>query len=120
MNTNSIQGDLFGHVPSEPTGEELRDIGIAQAVGHAESKHEGWADAAFSFLLSYMREHHEFMGEDVRNASYGHVPEAPSNRAWGGIMRRAAKEGLIYRIGFQSVKNPKAHCAPCSVWKVVN
>lgn len=114
------QLDLFG-TPPEPTGAQLRDDGIERAVSHANEKHEDWSDSAFNFLLMYMRNHRneDFMGEEVREAAYGHVPEPPSNRAWGGIIRRAALAGYIERIGFQPVKNPKAHCAPCAVWRIV-
>lgn len=114
------QLELFD-LPPEPTGAELRDDGIERAVSHANEKHEDWADSAYNFLLMYMRKpnHQEFMAEEVREAAYGIVAEPPSLRAWGGIIRKAAIAGYIERIGFQSVKNPKAHCAPCAVWKVV-
>lgn len=118
-----VQLDLFGLpavAPHEPTGEELRDEGIQRAVSHAEETVPDWADKAYAFLLRYMETHPEFMAEEVREASAGVVPAAPSARAWGGVIRRAASDGRIYRIGFQSVKNPKAHCAPCTLWGVKN
>ena len=101
------------------TGQQLRDEGIKQALDSAEKNTPTWQEQAYSFLLTYIKDHNEFMAEEVRAASEGIVPLPPSNRAWGGIIRRAAIAGLIVRIGFRSVKNPKAHCAPCTVWKVV-
>lgn len=113
------QLDLFNHPPApEPTGEELRDKGMAQAIAHAEQTVPDWSDQAYGFLLQYIAKHPEFMAEEVREASVGIVPEPPSNRAWGGVIRRAALAGKIFRIGFQSVKNPRAHAAPCTLWGV--
>lgn len=112
------QLELFD-LPPEPTGEQLRDDGIERAVKHANEKDPDWADSAFNFLIQYMRKNRQFMAEEVREASDGIVAVPPSNRAWGGVIRRAAIAGFIQRLGFQSVKNPKAHCAPCTVWEVV-
>ena len=58
------------------------------------------------------------MTEDVRLASEKEIPMPPSNRAWGGIVVRASKAGLISRVGFSNVKNAKAHKTPATVWKV--
>lgn len=116
-----ILGDSFGPI-SEPeyfnpkTGPELRDTGIKKAVEHADKVVESWSHMAYEHLKKYIVLHDEFMAEDLRYDSK--LPEPPSKRAWGGIMVRAAKSGLIYRVGFRAVKNPKAHCANASLWRV--
>lgn len=102
------------------SGQENRDIGIKQAIDNANNKNANWSEQAYNFLLNYMKNHSEFMAEEVRVASEEIIPLPPSNRAWGGIIRKAFKNDLIESIGFKSVKNPKAHCAPCNVWKVKN
>jgi len=99
---------------AERTGQELRDRGIEQAVSHAGQK---WTDQAYQFLLLFCNGHAEFMAEDVRRASKGCVPEPPSKRAWGGVIVRASKAGLIERVGYRQVKNAKAHCTPAAVWR---
>lgn len=99
-------------------GERLRDKGITQAVTHADYQNEKWSENAYTFLLRYIRNNKEFMTEDARNASLGIIPEPPSARAWGGIIVKAAKNGLIERIGYRNVKNSKAHCTPAAVWRV--
>ena len=58
------------------------------------------------------------MTEDIRLASEKKVPIPPSNRAWGGVVVRASKAGLITRAGFSNVKNAKAHSTPATVWRV--
>jgi len=116
-----IQGSLFpttvaaSQVP--PSGNDLRDRGMQQAVEHADKTSTGWSDVAYAFLVEYLATHREFMTEDARLASHGIVPEPPSKRAWGSVIIRAAKSGLIKRIGFRNVKNAKAHSTPAAVWQ---
>ena len=99
-------------------GTQLRDKGIKQAINNANDTHEKWSEKAYKFLTDYIKSHHEFMTEDVRVASEKKIPIPPSNRAWGGIVIRASKAGLISRVGFSNVKNVKAHRTPATVWRV--
>jgi len=101
-------------------GKELRDLGIKKALDNAENKNEGWGNSAYLFLLEYMKTNKEFMAEEVRVSSFGIVEPPPNNRAWGAIFVRAKKNKLIKSIGFRSVKNPKAHAAPCNLWAVIS
>lgn len=100
-------------------GELARDKGIQQSVDNANSTVKNWSDIAYGFLLGYSESHNEFMIEDLREASNGVVQTPPSNRAWGAIAVRAAKNGVIKRKGYQSVKNVKAHRTPATLWVVV-
>ena len=95
-----------------------RDKGIAQAVNHAVSKCPEWSLKAKTFLGDYMKTHKEFMAEDVILASTGVVPAPPDPRAWGGAFASAARSGILERIGYAPIKNPKAHCRPAPVWRV--
>jgi hypothetical protein len=101
------------------TGSILMRLGIKKAVDHANVEVKGWSDHAYNFLLTYSKTHKEFMVEDVREASKGIVPVPPSGRAWGGVVVRASKAGVIRRKGFQNVKNAKAHCTPATLWEVI-
>ena len=101
------------------SGEQLKIEGMEQAIAHANEVHENWAEQAYKFLLQYIQSHKTFMTEDVREASINIVPEPPSLRAFGGIIRKAATAGLIVRIGYSTVTNAKAHKCFASVWKVI-
>jgi len=83
------------------------------------ASNEAWSERAYLFLLEYIKGKKRFMVEEMRIASEGIVPEPPSNRAWGGVIRRAVFNKLVRRAGYKPVSNPKAHCAPCTVWEVV-
>jgi hypothetical protein len=99
-------------------GAELRDKGIKKALDNANNTHDKWSDKAYDFLLKYIKYQYEFMTEDVRVASEKAIPKPPSNRAWGSVILRASRSGLINRVGFANVKNAKAHKTPASVWRV--
>lgn len=122
---NSPQLELFSTYEHRPTitdfetGAQLRDMGIDRAVTHANEATPSWSDQAFDFLTRYITDASEFMAEDVRLAAKGIVPEPPSLRAWGSVMMKAAKSGLIKRVGYRSVSNPLAHATPAAIWKPV-
>ena len=99
-------------------GAELRDKGIKKALDNANNTHNEWSDKAYNFLLKYIKYQPKFMTEDVRVASEKAIPKPPSNRAWGSVILRASRSGLINRVGFANVKNAKAHKTPASVWRV--
>jgi hypothetical protein len=100
-------------------GAQLRDLGIQQALTHADEVCEKWSEKAFRFLQWYIQHNKEFMTEDVRVASRVLVEAPPSERAWGGVIVRACKAGLIRSIGYKHVKNPKAHMTGAAVWGVI-
>jgi len=102
-------------------GTELMERGIKQAVDNANNQHAGWSDQAYSFLLDFIDYYwlDTFMAEEVRTHAKGLVPDPPSKRAWGAIIRKAVKEGLIKRDSYQSVKNPKAHSTPATLWRII-
>lgn len=96
--------------------------GINKAVESANNKHPKWADRAYRFLLDYIRGNkagHCFMVEQVRDLAKGVIPDPPSDRAWGGIVRNAVKNDLITRNGYRQVKNPNANMANASEWRIL-
>lgn len=98
------------------SGDSLRDLGMSRAITKADKIEDKWSEKAYLFLIGYIATNGEFMSEDVRKASLGVINKPPSLRAWGSIIVRASKEGLIKRVGFRNVTNAKAHSTPASVW----
>lgn len=100
------------------SGSELRDAGIKVAVDHANDVNEGWSEKAHHHLVMYLKQNPgQFQAEDARVYAEGQgLPDPPVKQAWGGVIRNAAKEGLITPVGYAPVKNPKAHCAIVRVW----
>jgi|TARA_B110000908_G_scaffold160153_1_gene203087 hypothetical protein len=100
-------------------GEVLRDEGIKQSIDNANKSVDNWGDKAYAILIEYIRYKEYFMTEDIREYYSDRIEEPPSNRAWGAVVLKAKRNGLIKSNGFSSVKNPKAHKTPATLWKVI-
>jgi len=100
-------------------GRIMRDAGIQQAISHADEVCEKWSEKAYQFLLWYIKRNKEFMTEDVRNASAYIIEIPPSERAWGGVIVRAVKAGLIKQTGYRKVANARAHMANAATWQTI-
>ena len=109
-----------------PTKRQLsnaaRDDGISRAIAHADAVHPDWGDRAFAELHRYIAPMHagaRLTGEEIREFAELHgVPRPPDKRAWGNVMLRAARAGLIRKIGWTTASDPKTHCNPISLWEM--
>lgn len=108
-------------LPIPLSGTALRDIGIAQAVDHAESEAPGWSGRALDMLRRYIAEvGGAFQAEDVREwGKMQGLDDPPHKRAWGGVIVRAKNIGLIRFVKYENVQNRQAHATPASVWQGV-
>jgi hypothetical protein len=99
-------------------GRSLADSGAQIAAANAGSE---WSASAYSILVEYARTNKEFMTEDVRAYALKQyeLPLPPDSRAWGGVVNRAVKAGLIKRIGYAPMKSVNCHANPKSVWKFI-
>lgn len=105
---------------SSADGAALRDAGIARALEHADDVEPLWSEQAYLFLLEWIRDRREpFQSSEVRQAAAGIVPEPPNARAWGGVISRARRRGLIIHAGMRPHLDPSSHCTPANVWRRV-
>jgi len=101
------------------TGEQMAQQGMNSAIAHSDFIFPDWSKNAYNFALSYCLTHKRFMAEDLRNAADDIIPDPPSKRAWGGIIRKLSTNGIIHSLGTSKVKNVDAHCANANLWEVV-
>jgi len=99
-------------------GKAARDEGMHRAITHANQVVENWSERVFDAFKEYLilTQKQPFQIEDFRAWIGDRIPPPPHNRAFGSIATKAIKAGLIERIGFAPVKNPKAHRANSAVW----
>ena len=104
--------------------EQNKETGMMLATEHAKDHEPDWDIRAMEELKSFIRggpgEREPFMAEDIREWAMGSIPpfpEPPGERAWGSIIRKASKEGLIVFVGYAKTTNPKAHLTPAAVWR---
>lgn len=92
-----------------------------KAKDHANKVEKDWADKAYIKLKEYLiiTNGNQFMCEDVREYASKSISEPPSKRAWGAIIVKAKKEGIIEHCGFSQVSNPTAHRANASLWRAI-
>lgn len=104
------------------TGHELALAGAKLAEDHAEAVHAGWKDSADGYLLEFLAYRRGgFMVEDVRAFAYERgLARPPSERSWAGVVMRAAHLGLIRKVGYRLVSNPKAHSTPAAIWLAIS
>lgn len=103
------------------TAEDLRDTGIKMALDHAEEKAPTWGERCFQLLLDYMKINNQpFMVEYFRQWTEGKIEDPPSKRAFGGIITKAAKAGLVKQVGWAKTSNYKAHKTPAAVWVAID
>lgn len=105
-------------------GKTLKEKGMARSARTANELNHGWTDKAYNMLHHFLRSmkrggRETFMGEDFKLFAYANgLQHARSDRAFGSVMSRAAKAGLITRAGYGQVSNPTAHAATASIWRV--
>ena len=94
------------------------NTGMARALDRAERDTPDWADTAYKFLEQYAARNREFPGFFVTAASEldKSFPVPSNERAWGGIYRRAQKDGIIIKIA-QRMKHPKRHGSEAIVYR---
>jgi len=88
------------------TPAERRDDGMHRAVDHADAVVHSWSDRAGELLLEYAAQRGPWMVEDLREwARASGLPSPPDGRAWGAVVRRAARAGSIVRVGWHEAKS---------------
>lgn len=123
----TIQPDMFNRVfdkfnkdkPDELDGRALAEDGAQRALDHADAVTFGsWSDHAYSILERFAQARVPFRTEQVRHAAYDEgLPHPPDGRAWGGVIVRARKAGILRQIGWVNCSDPKGHSHPVSLWK---
>jgi hypothetical protein len=101
----------------------LRDDGMLRAELGADLANDRWSESALDAVIGYARTHRgvEFMAERVRDWAYqlGMVRVVRNGRAWGQVMIRAAKMGIIRKVGYGLTENVNAHRTPAAKWVAV-
>ncbi len=103
-----------------PTPDELararRDDGMERAGRHADAEHKDWRDKALGYVRLYaVASTGPFLTEDVRvEAEKDGLPLPPDRRAWGSVLQRAAREGIVTRAGYAPAHS--SNLSPKCLW----
>jgi hypothetical protein len=100
------------------SGAQLRDIGMQQALDHANATVEDWGAKAYRYVEYFAAQCTEFRAEQVRVFAEKNGLEAPpSKRSWGAVIAKAVRKELIRRVRHEPCENPKAHACTVAVWR---
>lgn len=87
---------------------QRRDEAIQKVVDHADALDPHWSERAYASLMLYCFQNKDpFITEEVREwaENMGLVHPPHDGRAWGHVMKRAAKNELIKKIGYGLAKS---------------
>lgn len=91
-----------------------RDDGIQRSGDHAGDR---WRKLARGYLLEYLAQHREpFLTENVREFSeLRGLEDPPDGRAWGVVIRNAARERVIVKVGYAAARS--SNLSPKCQWR---
>jgi hypothetical protein len=83
-----------------------REEGMARAVLRADCDSPRWSDHALTIVKAWCRIHKGERAIAEVIIAYAHdtcgLPKPADTRAWGGVIKRAAREGRLLARGFTS------------------
>jgi hypothetical protein len=109
--------DALPSIDTKAAAAARRDDGMTRAVEHADAVEPDWSTRAYVCLAEFCRERGAltFLTEDVRAFALNrNLPPPPDGRAWGAVIQRAAREGLIVRMGYAAAKS--SNLSPKVLW----
>lgn len=89
--------------------------GMEASAAHAERETPSWQDQAYEHLLSVVAKGVDFIAPDVRRTFQG--PAAPTAYAWGAVLQRANRAGVIVRAGTTFYGDETMHTQNVTVWR---
>lgn len=91
-----------------------RDDGISRAAEHAGDR---WQKLARGYLMEFLAFHRgPFVAEVAREfAEALGFDHPPDGRAWGAVFQRAAREGLIRKVGYAPARS--SNLSPKVQWE---
>jgi hypothetical protein len=93
-------------------------LAIAGAECAANNAGIPWKELAYAALKEYRNVSNTFMTEDISNYAYTKgLDNPPDGRAWGAIIHKAKKDGIIVKVGYAPKKTKHCHSQPISVWE---
>lgn len=97
-------------------GDNAKDEGIDRVLSK-EEVHTNWISSIRNLIAGYPPGK-EFGSDDVRiDAAKARIADPHHPNCWGGVFQRAAKSGLIKRIGNKNNRLTVTHSHEIKVWK---
>lgn len=93
-----------------------RDAGMLQAAQHAEDLQPKWGELAIERIRAYAATHAEFISEECTDWAAAQGFTSPADpRAWGAPFQKAARLGIIRKVGYGV--SQRRHLSPTPLWQ---
>ena len=93
-----------------------RDAGMQQAAQHADDLQPKWSDMALDRIRAYAASHPQFISEEMTDWAAGQGFVSPADpRAWGAPFQKAARLGIIRKVGYGI--SQRRHLSPTPLWQ---
>lgn len=105
------------------TAAQLAEAGATLAADHASRlTNTDWHSIAYAFLRDFASTREQFHCSELREGSKGVVPDHPNldPRAWGAVVKRAAKDGIIVPLGYGRTERKMSHGRAEQTWAFLN
>ena len=98
------------------------DAGHAAADAALRNAGITWAEQAMNLLEQYKQKADgKFLCEDVRVfAENNGLSKPPDSRAWGGVIKRAQRLGIVVPAGYAMTRHPSCHAGVKTAWQFAN
>lgn len=98
--------------------EMRRDEGMRRVAEHAEQVIPDWGDLAYESLETFVGLNDgKFLAEQFIAWAADHGLPIHDTRAFGSVMTRAVRRGLITKVGYSSENTN--NCSPKPLWRAV-
>ena len=118
LSTCTLLPALWQAIDAQVVARREAQRGIDQAAEAAERHTPGWQDRALTFVREYAAANQGrfYIGHDIVQASkVTPLPQPMNDKAWGKVIQRAARLGVIVKDGFAEDQN--RHGNPVPRWK---
>lgn len=89
---------------------------MTQPLLQLDTMRRPWIDDAVD---QFPRIAYHLLPEWTSDDLHRHLPEPPEKNAWGSLLARLKKSGVIRKVGYRVSERPSANCRPVSLWKTV-
>ena len=91
---------------------------LGHAMAEVAGRHAGedWVEMALEALRTHATTHKYFTTEQVRAANQ-ELPEPPDKRAWGAVVRKANRAGIIRSHGWTRAESTTVHGMVVTLWE---
>lgn len=97
---------------------EHQGLALGHAMADVAAKNAGgeWVAIALDAVRKHAVTNKYFTTEQVRTAN-DDLPEPPDRRAWGAVVRKAQREGLIQPHGWVRAQSLTVHGMVVTLWE---